>query len=161
LQVVGGDLLDVEPHFRGHDVVAPQAGEEEAYAFSHWESGENGVTFSTRTWGNPTTTLGTQGIALDISADADTTIRGQINGQVVNLSLVDLIQGPKSSYLGGFLTPASCFHRAISQAEYTAELDFIHQPARTDKRDWYTVRVRQYNGQWAWSSPIWVQPSAA
>ena len=163
LQVVGGELLDVEPRFRGHEVVAPQAGEEESYAFSHWErGGEDGVAFATRTWGNPTTTTAaTQGIALEISADAGTAIRGQINGQDVDVSLADLIQGPKSIYLGGFLTPAICFHRAIPQAEYTAALDFVHQPARTSSRDWYTVRVRQHNGQWAWSSPIWVQASAA
>jgi hypothetical protein len=162
LQVVEGELLDVEPRFRGHNVVAPQAGEEESYAFSNWERGGDGVAFATRTWGNPTTTTAaTQGIAFEISADADTTIRGQINGQDVNVSLSDLIQGPKSSYLGGFLTPAFYFHRAIPQTEYTAELDFVHQPARKDSRDWYTVRVRQHNGQWAWSSPIWVETSAS
>ena len=157
--MVDGELLAVAPRFRGQDVVAPQAGEEEAYAFSGWERrGEQGVHFSTRTWGNPTTTTaGTQGMAFEVSADSATTIQGQINGETVVVSLLDLIQGPKTGYLGGFLTPAYCFHRAVPQVEYKAEIDFVHQPTTAGLRDWYTIRVRQHNGQWAWSSPIWVE----
>lgn len=158
LNVVGGRLLDIEPRFRGHDIVAPQAGDEESYAFSRWQrSGENGVGFTTRTWGNPTTTTaGTQGICLTVSGDARTMIRGQINGQDVEVSLPDLIEGPRSAYLGGFLTPAYYFHRAVSQSEYTCHLDFTHR-ADSQTRDWYYIRVRQVNGQWAWSSPIWIE----
>jgi hypothetical protein len=158
LQVVDGELLEVEPRFRGHDVVAPQAVEEETYAFSQWEQrGENAVVFTTRTWGNPTTTsAGTQGMALKASGDAHTRFKGQINGKNFDLPLADLLAGPKSSYLGGFLTPAYCFHRAIPEIEYMARMDFTHR-VESETRDWYYVRVRQYNGQWAWSSPIWIE----
>ena len=158
LRIVHGRLLDVEPRFRGHDIVAPQGREEESYAFSQWERrGEDGIWFSTRTWGNPTTTTsGTQGVGLQISGDAHTLIRGQVNGHEVEVSLADLIKGPRSGYLGGFLTPAYCLHRAAPQAEYTCEIDLSHA-ARPHARDWYYVRVRQLNGQWAWSSPIWVE----
>jgi hypothetical protein len=158
LTIVDGGLIDVEPRFRGHDIVAPQGSEEESYAFSHWEQcGEQGLRFSTQTWGNPTTTTSsTQGVGLQISGDADTRIRGQINGHNVEVSLGELIEGPQSGYLGGFLTPAYCFHRAVPRAEYTCTIDFSHR-ANAQTRDWYTVRVRQLNGQWAWSSPIWVE----
>lgn len=158
LEVAGGRLMAVEPRFRGHNVVAPQASDEESYAFSRWERrGENGVAFSTRTWGNPgTTTSGTQGVSLQIAGDAGTTIRGQINGQEVAVALSDLIAGPRTGYLGAFLTPAYCFHRAVPRAEYKLRFDLIHR-AESPTRDWYTVRVRQHNGQWAWSSPIWVE----
>jgi hypothetical protein len=151
--------VGVEPRFRGHDIVAPQGSEEESYAFSQWERrGEHGIWFSTRTWGNSTTTTsGTQGICLTVAGSADTWIRGQINGHVVEVSLADLIEGPVSGYLGGFLTPAYCFHRAVPKAEYTCAINFPHL-ASPDSRDWYYVRVRQLNGQWAWSSPIWVEP---
>jgi hypothetical protein len=90
-----------------------------------------------------------------VSGDAGTLIRGRINGQNIEVSLADLIQGPQSGYLGGFLTPAYCLHRAVPQAEYSCHIDLPHLiDAQT--RDWYHVRVRQLNGQWAWSSPIWV-----
>jgi hypothetical protein len=158
LEIVNGRLVDVEPRFRGHEIVAPQGREEEAYAFSRWERrGEHGVSFATRTWGNPTTTTsGTQGVGLAVSGDANTRIRGEFNGHTVEVSLSGLIDGPESGYLGGFLTPAYCFHRAVPQAEYTCKIDFSHM-VQASSRDWYYVRVRQLNGQWAWSSPIWVE----
>jgi hypothetical protein len=158
LSVVNGQLLDVEPRFRGHDVVAPHGREEESYAFSHWERrGEQGLWFATRTWGNPTTTTSnTQGVGLTVAGDADTLIWGRINGQKVEVSLAELLEGPKTGYLGGFLTPAYCFHRAGPRAEYASDIEFSHL-ANGHSRDWYYVRVRQTNDQWAWSSPIWVE----
>jgi hypothetical protein len=158
LNVVNGRLLDVEPRFRGHDVVAPQGSEEESYAFSRWERrGEQGLCFATRTWGNPTTTTsGTQGIGLTLRGDANTLIQGRINGQDVEVSLSDLIKGPSTGYLGGFLTPAYSFQRAVPRPEYTCNINFCHLTG-AQARDWYYVRVRQLNGQWAWSSPIWVE----
>jgi len=162
LAVVDGRLLDVEPRFRGHDVVAPQAHEEESYVFSRWAGeGENSVSFHTRTWGNPaTTTSATQGIGLELIGDAQTLIRGQVNGQPFEVSLLDIVQGSKSAYLGQFLTPAYYFQRAVSRAEYIREIDFTHL-ANSLGRDWYYVRVRQLNGQWAWSSPIWIEAPTA
>lgn len=160
LEVVDGRLLTIEPRFRGHDVVAPQAGDEESYAFSRWQrQGKHGVWFATRTWGNPTTTTAaTQGMGLEIAGGAQTQIRGVVNGQPIQVALTDLIPGPQAAYLGQFLTPAYCFQRAVSPADYRCELDFTHQ-AVSGQRDWYYVRVRQFNGQWAWSSPIWVEGS--
>lgn len=159
LEVVGGDLLAVEPRFRGHEIVAPQAEEQMAYAFSDWQRvGDAGVRFTTRTWGNPTTTTAsTQGICLTIAGQpGTTTLRGTINGQSVTVPLARLLVGPLSGYLGGFLTPCYYFHRAIPQAEYSARLAFTHH-SPSPQRDWYHVRVRQTNDQWAWSSPIWVE----
>lgn len=159
LDVVNGALIGVEPRLRGHSIVAPQAGEEESYAFSDWErSGAQSVHFSTRTWGNlTTTTASTQGISLEITGGADTLIRGHVNGEPVEVALVDLIVGPRSGYLGGFLTPAFYFHRAVPQRGYRCAIDFSHSVPDAMSRDWYYVRVQQFNGQWAWSSPIWVE----
>ncbi|MCB0065204.1 MAG: hypothetical protein KDE19_23935, partial [Caldilineaceae bacterium] len=157
LTVAGGELLKIEPRFRGHEVVAPSATEAESYAFSHWErSGAQGVHFRTRTWGNPTTvTASTQGICLTVTGGPDTRIQGTVNGHPVSVSLSRLVAGPLAGYLGGFLTPSYYFQRAIPAAEATARLQFTHRSA-TNGRDWYYVRVRQTNDQWAWSSPIWV-----
>jgi hypothetical protein len=158
LKIENGQLLEIEPRFRGHDIVAPQDGEEESYAFSQWErAGDHGLRFSTRTWGNPTTTTSsTQGIGLKIQGDASTRIAAEINGERASLSLAGLVAGPQAGYLGGFLTPAYCFHRAVPGPEYTCDIEFSHE-ADSRTRDWYYVRVRQLNGEWAWSSPIWIE----
>jgi hypothetical protein len=104
LSVVDGQLLDVEPRFQGHDVVAPQGREEEAYAFSRWERrGEQGLWFATRTWGNRTTTThSTQGVGLTVAGDTDTLIRGWINEQEVEVSLAELIEGPRQAIWAAF-----------------------------------------------------------
>ena len=66
LRIVDGKLRSLEPRFRGHEVVEPQANEIDAYAFSHWNAlDDSAVQFTTRTWGNPTTsTASTQGMCL-------------------------------------------------------------------------------------------------
>jgi Protein of unknown function (DUF3604) len=160
LQVVDGQLVGVEPRFRGHEIVAPQATEEAKYVFSAWNRvGESGVRFSTRTWGNPTTTTAsTQGMCLAIAGDERTTIQANINGRVDVVKLSELLTGSRAGYLGGFLTPCYYFHRAVPRRRYEAHLQFQHL-SDSKTPDWYYVRVRQKNNQYAWSSPIWVEPS--
>ena len=157
LAVENGNLRAVEPRFRGHEILAPQAEDEVSYAFSAWRlDGENGVQFTTRTWGNPTTTTAsTQGICLHINGTDATLLRGKVNGQDVSVPLSQLLEGPRAFYLGSFLTPAYYFHRAARQSAYVSQFSLQHQ-SEGAMRDWYTVRVRQKNGQSAWSSPIWV-----
>jgi len=157
LKISGGTVAGIEPRFRGHDIVAPQAGEEASYSFSQWEQkGENVVAFKTRTWGNPTTTTAnTQGMSLEIEGDANTQLYARLNGKEEVVSLGELLQCARSGYLSGLLTPAYRFSRAATQAEYTWQGSYAHQALEAG-RSWYYVRVRQKNGQMAWSSPIWV-----
>src|SRR5690606_3379775 len=118
-------------------------------AFSAWDQPTpQRVNFQTRTWGNPTTTTAsTQGVCLRIKGTPATRIHANINGKTVTVPLDDLLTGSRSGYLGGFLTPAYCFHRAIPRREYTLRADWLHQLSATSKqRDWYYLRVRQYNG---------------
>lgn len=157
LDVTGGKLQAVEPRFRGPDIVAPQDEAPARIAFSSWERiGDNQVQFTTQTWGNPTIlTPATQGACLEILGDENTRIQGQINHCRINLSLKDLQTGARTGHLGGFLSPAYSFHRAARQSEYNWPYTFRHRHS-SPERDWYYVRVCQKNGQWAWSSPIWV-----
>ena len=156
LEINNGQIISVEPRFRGHEIVAPQDAEEESYSFSSWQQENNEVHFNTRTWGNATTTTpSTQGICLEIDWNTRTEIQGVINGKPVTIQLTDLLSTPKSVYLGGFRTPVCYFRRAIPSSEFTIHGEMYHDSSG-QQRDWYYVRVRQHNGQWAWSSPIWV-----
>jgi len=170
VRVAGGRLVSVEPRFCGRHVVSPEAEEAGEYAFSSWQRpAEDRVRFVTRTWGNPTTlTPSTQGLCLEIRGDERTRIVGRINDREVEVALGELVAGARAGYLGGFRTPAYCFQRAVSRAEASCETAFVHRAeAGPDEggqggapRDWYYARVAQRNGQWAWSSPIWVERSA-
>jgi hypothetical protein len=157
LKVVDGELLRVEPRFRGHDIVAPQDDEQMANAFSQWQrNDENAVHFQTRTWGNPTTsTASTQGMSFEIKATPNTRFSGEVNGIPIDVAIKDLLQRPHAEYLGGFVSPAFYFHQAILESDYHINTSFSHV-VNSAARDWYYVRVRQKNGHWAWSSPIWI-----
>jgi hypothetical protein len=160
LHVIGGALVSVEPRFRGHEIVAPQADEQASYHFSSWERvGEAGVAFRTRTWGNPTTTTSsTQGVCLEIAGTPESRIQARINGKEAEYSIGELLDGARADYLGGFLTPAFYVHRAVPSGEYLHSSTLEHN-VENEARDWYYVRVRQKNGQYAWSSPVWIEGS--
>ncbi len=47
-------------------------------------------------------------------------------------------------------------HRLVPEKLYTAEFQITDSGSGERDEDYYYVRVRQVNGQIAWSSPIWV-----
>jgi hypothetical protein len=156
LAVDGGTLCGVEPRFRGHGpTAAPEADAD--FAYSHLaQPAPNRVHVRTRTRQNPSLhTPATEGVCLEIDGDAGTRLTAIVNGQPHELRLGDLFDGARTFYLGGFVSPAICFHRAIPEDEYQRSFTLTHTGSPSG-RDWYYVRVRQRNDQWAWSSPIWV-----
>jgi len=159
LELIGGELLSVEPRFRGPEVVAPTSNTIEKYVFSTLKKQENSsVSFSTQTWGNPTTTTAsTQGVCLELDVNHESQLKGKINDTPIDLKIFEIAQISKVGYLGGFLSPAYKFHRAVPENLYTTSFSFNHHSEGL-QMDYYMVRVKQKNGQWAWSSPIWVKP---
>lgn len=155
LGVENGRLLEVEPRLRGRDVVSPREENAAGLVPSVWARRNGRVVLRTMTWGNPNPlTPGTQAISLVIDGDVSTRITGYINDHVVDVPLAVLRQGARTWYLGGFRTPAYRFGRAVGREASAGAFSLEHHGAGS--RDWYYVRVRQTNHQWAWSSPIWV-----
>lgn len=152
-----GRLLGIEPRLKGPDVVEPQLDGRSTGAQSRWErTGESSVVLVTRTSGNPaTTTSGTQAISLELAGDLSTSLQAFINGKSVHLTWNQLLEAAHAGYLGGFLTPAYRFERAVPRSRFTCQFDFTDR-VLSSTSDWYTVRVKQSNNQWAWSSPVWV-----
>ena len=160
LWIEGGALLGVEPHLRGHDITVG-LDDGDSCALSHLDCQEGKVTLKTRSPRNPTvTSSAVQGLTVTLSGDAGTRIHANINGVPIDLPVSSLQKGARSYYLDGFVSPCFVFHRAVPQAEYKHRFALTHH-STGEQRDWYYVRVRQHNGQWAWSSPIWVQSGAS
>ena len=156
-QVEGGTIKNVEPRFRGFGSQGnPFANN---YAYTSWErKSANQIQFSTRTRPNISLhTPSTEGISCEIEGNLSTQIIAIINNKTYHLTLADLKDGTQTYYLDGFVSPAICFHRAVPEKEYTHHFEFSHQ-IKSPQRDWYYIRVRQKNNQWAWSSPIWINP---
>ncbi len=155
LTIQNGNLLDVEPRLRGYgpSVVA----EDDQFAYSKLEHGDNSVRLQTHTRKNQSLhTPNTEGLSLQIEGTGDTQIHATINGRKEVLTLSELMTGSRTFYTGGFVSPVIYFHRAIPEQEFTHTFKFEHAASSTN-RDWYYIRVRQHNNQWAWSSPIWVE----
>lgn len=155
IEVLDGDLLAVEPRFVGYRPADKL--EDPAYIPPQWSRpAANQVQFQTFTYPNPTpTTSVVDGMALEIQGNQQTRIVAHINGKRYEHSLVELLAGARTHYLGGFVSPAASFRRAVPAGDYEQRLSFLHRAA-SDQRDWYTVRVRQRNHQWAWSTPVWL-----
>jgi hypothetical protein len=156
ISVEDGMLVGVEPHFRGQEIVAHQGDKEPEIPSSNFEwIDDHHVYFSTQTWRNLTgSTASTQGITLCIKGKPQTRLHAQLNGVYFETSLAELSQGNQTGYIGGFVSPAFCFHKLVSKPECTLRKAFNHQPGESN--GWYTARVIQKNGQGAWSSPVWV-----
>jgi len=157
LRVAGGVVRSVEPRLRGYAPTGTPT--DDNFSPSHWQQvDDHHVRLHTQT--RPNLSLraaATEGLGLEIEGDEQTQIVATLNGQLVTIPLGELKTGARTFYLGGFVSPAVCFHRAVPVAEYAHHFALLHRgDARA--RDWYYVRVRQRNDQWAWSSPIWVAP---
>jgi hypothetical protein len=158
-----GRILAVEPRFRGPEVVAPtEVGDWNDLPAQgdgptpHWEpDGPLGIWFRTRTRGNPnTSTPATQGVCLEVEMEAGAEVRAVINGRRVNVPLARLLEGARAGRLGKIASPAYRFHRAPRQWEFDWRGELEDRAPDPERADVYTLRVRQMNDQWAWSSPI-------
>lgn len=158
LRLTEGRLRAVEPRLRGYDTLADQAGETDRYSFSAWKQvAEREVTLLTRTRGNPTvTTDATQEMALHVDAPLGAELVVETAGQTYRHTLAELLDGPRTHYVGGFLSGALVMNRAQPDTALTVAWQ-LEDEGSDAAQDWYLVRVRQHNDQHAWSSPTWVR----
>lgn len=90
-------------------------------------------------------TQNTEGCKLDL----------EMNGCKVSYTVKDLLAGSFAhSSTGKLRAPSFVVHGAIPESEYA--MDFAADDGIDGTEDYYMVRVRQQNDQWAWSSPVWV-----
>ncbi len=161
LWVEGGELLGVEPHLRGKDIARPDLEDGDSCVWSHLFVNDDGILrLRTRSPRNATVrSAATQALTLHIDGGLGAEIHARINGVSVALPLVELARGARSFYTGSFVAPAFVFHQAAPQQDCQRRVSLAHE-SDGSSRDWYYARLRQRNGQWAWSSPIWVDRAA-
>jgi hypothetical protein len=92
---------------------------------------------------------------LEIEGDESTVLSVAMNGKREECALGNLRDGTRAFFTNGWLTEAWCLHRALAGSEYAWSFDF--ESKRERDVDWYYLRVRQNNGQYGWTSPIWVE----
>lgn len=155
--VRGGKVLQVEPRFRGQQVVSPleaEGGSQAHHTAKVNQTMDSAVDFSAVSEGNPNNvTPNMQGMCLEIEAPVDAPVYAVVNGKTWQWPLSTLIEGARSDPTGGIESPALRIHRAALPGELNWQCR-LHDDSR--EGDFYYTRVRQKNEQWAWSSPIFV-----
>lgn len=158
LGLSAGEIIRVEPRFRGREVVSPVEGDDEEAGFyeSHWEQkGERTVSFQTVTRSNPNNaTNASQGMCLEVRIPLGASVEANLNGHCYSIPLSRLIEGARTGHLGGIDSPAFRLHRAPLPHEFNWAFDWQDSGGSEDN---YYVRVRQMNDQWAWSSPVFLR----
>ena len=158
LHVTDGEITSATPCFRGAALTSPQPGKKEFETAVNCITGKDkkNVGFEIYTTKNPNTmTPAVQGILLDVMMPYNAKIVADVNGQRVGYSLAELLEGTKSYFMRGWSSEAIQFQRAAPESAFMVE-HYMEDRAQRDT-DYYYVRVRQLNGQWAWSSPVWVE----
>ena len=154
-----GRVLNVEPRFRGLEVVSPaERDSEEGESFYRsriLNQSERAVSFETVSNGNATnSTSATQGVCLEVEMPRDAKVYAVMNGVRAEHTLEQLMTGARSGSLDHTDAPSWRFNRAPSPEELNWSLAFEDED---DGEGYYYVRVRQTNDQWAWSSPVFLR----
>lgn len=154
-----GKIIGVQPCFRGLPYTAPQEGQEiddHTNINRIVSQDEKSVALELYTVKNPNTlTPAMQGVILDVEMPKSAFVNVNANGHKYGYTLQDLFGGTKAHFLNGWLSESIQFERACPEDGFMASISFTDTEPERDT-DYYYVRVRQRDGQAAWSSPIWV-----
>ena len=112
------------------------------------------MTFTTLSEGTPNNFTNTsQGMWLDVDMPTDGTVYADLGDQKIEWPLTDLIVGARSGLTGGIESHAWRMNRAPLPGERIIQAEFADE-TECHEGDFYSVRVRQQNDQWAWSSAV-------
>ena len=156
-RISDGEILNVNPYFRGQLLLAPRQSHETGQKqFTPIHTIRNrtakGFDFHSYTYGNPNTlTPATNSVVIEAEMPLSGRVNIKANGRRLSFTLGELLDGTRAEFLRGWLSEAVQVHRAApSEALDLRETleDRFAEPA------YYYARVVQHNGQMAWSSPI-------
>lgn len=159
LTVDKGIIENVTSCFRGAAFTSPQEGETEFETKVNRVLSQSSkeVVLDMYSSKNPnTTTPAMQAVILDVNMPKDGKITAEFNGKTFTHTLGELLEGARAHFMRGWLSEAIQFNRAMPESCYTIE-HYMEDTAPEKDTDYYYVRVRQRDQQWAWSSPIWVE----
>lgn len=158
LRVENGLLESVEPHLRGPLHVDPSANQDTATSRAGrcGRRDDGGVVLQTTTRGNPSSVEnGSQGMTVEIEGSDETLLRLENPGmEPLSIRLGELHERTRSFNPLGYAGPAIQVGPAYPADQFEAAMHFVAEPATPGS---YQLRVRLRNGEWAWSSPIWVR----
>ena len=154
LSLTGGDILGVEPRFRGAEIVSPLEGHESEVPLPRLSWERNGIAFSVMAQANPNNvTPATQGVMAHVRIDPDANIRLDLGDRGFDVPASRLLTGSYSQNLGPIDSPAFTFHQLPRPHRWQWAGRIPLEPLKAGENVY--VRLRQSRGdQMAWASPI-------
>ncbi|MBL8571309.1 MAG: hypothetical protein JNK84_19715 [Phreatobacter sp.] len=160
IAVEDGEILSVEPRFRGAEIVSPLEGDDHGHALPSIALDGDAVRFAVTAEANPNNaTSATQGLALRLKLGTRAVIRAELSGQRVDIPAERLFEGAKSGNLGPIDSPAWRFHALPRphQWQWHGEVPL----GSFDAGESLYIRLRQAGAQMAWTSPIFCRAPEA
>lgn len=146
-----GVFDSVEPRLRGPEIVSPLEGDDVSERTDLVSLDGDTINFDIRAASNPNNaTATTQGFAARVRLKPGAMFTADFGGQIVEVSADRLFGGARSGNLGAIDTPAFRFHPLPRAEQWQWRGQSSVGPLK--KGDWISVRLRQSNGQWAWTS---------
>lgn len=153
LRLEGGEILGVEPRLRGPEIVSPLEGRDDAADIDRIDCADDAIHFRLRAGANPNNaTAATQAIAARIRIRPEARVLARFDGQAVEVSAARLLDGALAGNLGAIDSPAWRFHPLPRPEQWQWQGALAVEPLAPG--DWLYARMRQANGQWAWTSPV-------
>ena len=160
LTVTGGQLEAVEPRFRGGQIVSPlhkknAANDDDSIDDTEISMTDNRVEFAVSAIGNPNhRTQTSQGFMAQLTVTDQTQFSLDLNGHQIEVTAERLFQGSKSGNLGPIDSPA---YRILAMPkpeswQWQGQIDL----GPTQAGDTVYLRLRQQDGQMAWTSPFFI-----
>ncbi|MBI3973579.1 MAG: Tat pathway signal sequence, partial [Chloroflexi bacterium] len=160
LSLPDGQLLDVETCFAGPAIVAPQEHYEESERLPHEVLARDATSVAWRSETVPNPTVrhpATQALIVEVELTPGAELVLEANGRRYRHTLAELLEASSSHFLRGWRSEAIVLHRALPAELCRVTGTVEDEPRAVEGTDCYRVRVAQRNGQWAWSSPAWVE----
>lgn len=154
-----GRIVKVSPCFKGAAFTSPQEGETEFHTHVNRILGknDNSVEVQLYTSMNPnTTTDSTQGVILELEVPKNAVLTAEFNGKSLSHSIAELLEGSRTHFMRGWLSEAVLFNRAMPESCYCIE-HYMEDSEPEKDTDYYYLRVRQRDGSWLFTSPIWAE----
>lgn len=159
IRVEGGEILALEPRFRGQEVVSPLEGEDAGHALPEAQLAGGIARFAVTAEANPNnSTAATQGLALRLRLAPGARILADLCDQRINIDAARLCDGALAGNLGPIDSPAYRFHPLPAPSRWQWAGAVPLGPVE-DGENIY-VRLRQSDGQMAWGSPIFCRKGA-
>lgn len=159
LSLSEGEIHSVTPCFRGAAFTAPQENKEHKHkTLVNRIKGRTSQSVDLEmytTKNDNTLTPATQAVILDVTMPRAALLTADFNEKRFSYTMEDLLAGTRANFMNGWLSEAVQFHRAATPEVYSIEYTITDTEAEKET-DYYYVRVRQRDNNWAFSSAIWV-----